>query len=91
MNKYHKLSILVQPTRGLDLKAISDIHRKLLQDVKKGNSILLISYELDEIFKIADRILVIDNGKIVHETLTRNSNREKIGQFLSRSAVKGCC
>lgn len=91
MNKFHKLSVLVQPTRGLDLKAISDIHKKLIQDVKKGNSILLISYELDEIFKIADRILVIDNGKIVHETLTRDSNKEKIGQFLSRSAMKGGC
>ncbi len=89
MTKKHSLIVMVQPTRGLDLKAISDIHKKIIQDVKKGSSVLLISYELDEIFKIADRILVVDQGKIVFESLTRNTSRKEIGEYLSRSALKG--
>ncbi|MDE7434022.1 MAG: ABC transporter ATP-binding protein [Mycoplasmoidaceae bacterium] len=89
MTKKHSLIVMVQPTRGLDLKAISYIHEKILEDVKKGASVLLISYELDEIFKIADRILVMDRGRIVYESLTKNTDIKTVGSYLSRSAQKG--
>lgn len=89
LTRQHNFTIMVQPTRGLDLKAISDIHKKILEDTNKGNSVLLISYELDEIFKIADRILVIDSGKIVYQSLTNKTNKNIVGKYLSRSATKG--
>lgn len=89
IEKFHSLVVMVQPTRGLDLKAISDIHKKVMKDTKNGTSVLLISYELDEIFKIADRVLVIDEGKFVYESKIKDTNKTIVGNYLSRSVKKG--
>ncbi len=89
IEKFHSLVVMVQPTRGLDLKAISDIHKKVIKDTKNGSSVLLISYELDEIFKIADRVLVIDEGKFVYESKIKDTNKTIVGKYLSRSVKKG--
>lgn len=58
------LQIYVQPTRGLDVGAIENIHRQILKERAKGKAILLISLELDEVMELADTIGVIYNGKI---------------------------
>ena len=80
----HKLLLAVQPTRGLDIGAIEYIHSKILEDKKNKKSVLLISYELEEILSLADRILVINNGKITGELLRKNATREKIGQLMTK-------
>jgi ABC-type uncharacterized transport system ATPase subunit len=59
--------VAAQPTRGLDVGAIEFVHRRLVQERDEGRAILLISFELDEILSLADRILVIYEGKIVGE------------------------
>lgn len=72
-----ELLIAVQPTRGLDVGAIEVIHRELLALKEAGKSVLLISFELDEILALSDRVGVIYNGSINHifqgEEIDRNS------------------
>ena len=76
------LMIFVQPTRGLDIGAIENIHRQIISERDKGKAILLISLELDEIMNCADTIGVIYNGAIEKiapaDTLTTN----QVGEFM---------
>jgi ABC-type uncharacterized transport system ATPase subunit len=62
-----KALIAAQPTRGLDVGAIEYLHRRLVTERDEGRAILLVSLELDEIFSLSDRILVIYEGQIVGE------------------------
>ena len=59
-----KLLVAVQPTRGLDVGAIEGVHQLLLDLRSKGTAILLISEELEELLALADRILVMYEGRI---------------------------
>jgi simple sugar transport system ATP-binding protein len=61
------LIVAAQPTRGLDVGAIEFVHRRLVEERDKGRAILLISFELDEILGLSDRILVMYGGRIVGE------------------------
>lgn len=76
------LMIFVQPTRGLDIGAIENIHKQIIAERNKGKAILLISLELDEIMNCADTIGVIYNGAIEKiapaDTLTTN----QVGEFM---------
>jgi general nucleoside transport system ATP-binding protein len=70
--------IAAQPTRGLDVGAIEYLHRRLVAERDEGRAILLVSLELDEIFSLSDRILVIYEGEIVGEH-TGEVSEEQIG------------
>jgi general nucleoside transport system ATP-binding protein len=59
--------VAAQPTRGLDVGAIEFVHRRLVQERDEGRAILLVSFELDEILSLSDRILVMYEGRIVGE------------------------
>jgi general nucleoside transport system ATP-binding protein len=59
--------IAAQPTRGLDVGAIEFVHRRLVEQRDAGKAVLLVSLELEEILSLADRILVLYEGKIVAE------------------------
>lgn len=76
------LMIFVQPTRGLDIGAIENIHKQMIAERDKGRAILLVSLELDEIMDCADTIAVIYNGEIRKiapaDTLTAN----EVGEFM---------
>jgi simple sugar transport system ATP-binding protein len=60
-----KALIAAQPTRGLDVGAIEYLHRRIVAERDEGRAILLVSLELDEIFSLSDRILVLYEGEIV--------------------------
>ena len=62
-----KVIIAAQPTRGLDVGAIEFVHRRLVGERDEGRGILLVSFELDEILSLSDRILVLYEGRIVGE------------------------
>jgi simple sugar transport system ATP-binding protein len=69
-----KVLVAAQPTRGLDVGAIEFVHRRLVEERDEGRAILLVSFELEEILSLSDRILVIYEGRIVGEfppTVTR--------------------
>lgn len=82
MTNKHKLIILVQPTRGLDLGAIEYIHGKILEEKQRGNAILLISYELSEVLALADTIAVINKGIFVDVSNIQKTSRQKIGELM---------
>ncbi len=78
-----KVLIMDQPTRGLDLGAINNIHNNILAERKNGKGILLVSTELSEIFQLCDRIAVIYKGSFMgiydHDQL----NTERIGLLMA--------
>ena len=72
-----------QPTRGLDVGAMEYIHQRILQERERGAGILLISEDLDEIFNLSDRIVVMYEGKIMGEAIADEASREQIGLWMS--------
>ena len=62
-----RLLIASQPTRGLDVGAIEFVWRQILDQKARGNAVLLISAELEEIYELSDRILTIYEGRITGE------------------------
>lgn len=83
VSKPHKLLIMVQPTRGLDVGAIEYIHNRIIQEKQAGNAILLISYELDEILALADTIAVIHRNEFVGVGSRLEMTRQRIGELLA--------
>ena len=71
--------IASQPTRGLDVNAVDAIHNLLVDQRNKGSAIFLISEDLDELFKLSHRLLVIFEGKIVKSFNTVDANINDIG------------
>ena len=85
-----KLLIAVQPTRGLDVGAIEGVQRLLLAQREQGAAILLISEELEEIFSLSDRTLVMYGGEIAGEV--REHDAETVGLMMTgakRQPVEG--
>jgi len=73
-----KVLIAAQPTRGLDVGAIEFVHRRLIAERDEGRGVLLVSLELEEIYALADRILVMFEGEIVAE-FTPDVSEETLG------------
>jgi len=73
------LLVAQQPTRGVDVGAIEFIRERLIEQRKQGTGILLLSEDLDEIFDLSDRILVIYEGEIVYEATPEETSRRRIG------------
>lgn len=78
--------IAVQPTRGLDVGAIEVVHRLLLELRAKGTAILLISEELDELRTLADRLLVMFEGRISAEMPAGGADLHEIGMHMTGGA-----
>ena len=73
-----KVLVAHQPTRGLDVGAIEFVHRRLIAERDKGRAVLLVSLEYEEVKALADRILVIYEGKIVGE-FPPDASEEELG------------
>ena len=73
-----KLLVAHQPTRGLDVGAIEFVHRRLIEERDKGRAVLLVSLEYEEVKALADRILVIYEGKIAGE-FPPDASEEQLG------------
>jgi general nucleoside transport system ATP-binding protein len=73
-----RVLIAAQPTRGLDVGAIEFVHRRLVEERDEGRAILLVSFELEEILSLSDRILVIYEGRMVAE-YSPDVSEEEIG------------
>jgi general nucleoside transport system ATP-binding protein len=77
-----RLLIAHQPTRGLDVGAIEFVHRRLIAERDAGRGILLVSLESEEVRSLADRILVIYEGRIVGE-LPPDASEEQLGILMT--------
>ena len=78
-----KLLLVSQPTRGVDIGAIEFIHRKLIELRDSGSAVLLVSAELEEVTALADRLLVMREGRIVGEVDTKQTSNEQIGLMMT--------
>src|SRR4029079_5752020 len=78
-----KLLLVSQPTRGVDIGAIEFIHRKLVDLRDSGCAVLLVSPELEEVTALADRLLVIYEGRIVGEVNPIRATKEDIGLVMT--------
>lgn len=77
------LLIAVQPTRGLDVGSIEYIHKRLVEHRDKGNAVLLVSLELDEILNVTDRVAVLNAGELVGVVNTIETNENELGLMMA--------
>ncbi|AEC01305.1 ABC transporter ATP-binding protein [Parasphaerochaeta coccoides] len=84
-----RLLIAVQPTRGLDVGAIEFIHKQLISQRERGKAVLLISFELDEIFNLSDRIAVINSGELMDIVDTRSTDEHAVGLMMAGIKDRG--
>ena len=75
--------IAAQPTRGLDVGAIEYVHRYLVEQRDNGKAVLLISFELDEIMNVSDRIAVIFDGEIVDILDAKEADEKTLGYLMA--------
>jgi simple sugar transport system ATP-binding protein len=75
--------VAAQPTRGLDVGAMEYIHQRILQERARGAGILLISEDLDEVFNLSDRIVVLYEGEVMGESRCQDASREQVGLWMS--------
>ncbi len=76
------LLIAVQPTRGLDVGAIEFIHKELVKHRDHNKAVLLVSFEIDEVMSVSDRILVMYNGEIVASLNTKDTDTNELGLYM---------
>ena len=77
------LIVAVQPTRGLDVGAIENVHKELVKQRDAGKAVLLVSLELDEVMSLSDRILVMYEGEIVGEFDPKQITVQELGLYMA--------
>jgi len=77
------LLIAVNPTRGLDVGAIEFVHRYLVEQRNKNKAVLLVSFELDEIMSLSDRIEVIFDGQIAGSVAGKDADENTLGLMMA--------
>ena len=75
--------VISQPTRGVDVGAIEFIHAKIVEKRNAGCAILLCSADLDEVFRLSDRIITMYEGRITGEFRADKVSREEIGWYMT--------
>ncbi len=83
VDKDPRLLLAVQPTRGLDVGAIEFIHKKLIERRDKGDAVLMVSLELEEVISLPDRILVMYEGEIVADLDPDKVSMEELGLYMA--------
>jgi simple sugar transport system ATP-binding protein len=77
-----ELLLIAQPTRGLDVGAIEYIHRRIVEERDKGRAVLLVSFELDEILGLCDRIAAVSKGQVVGILPVEEADERRIGAMM---------
>lgn len=83
-----KVLLISQPTRGVDIGAIEFIHEEIIKKRNEGCAILLVSAELDEIFRLSDRIITMYEGKVTGEFNTNEIDKSDIGYYMTGNRSK---
>lgn len=78
-----EILIAAQPTRGLDVGAIENIHKFLVQQRDRGKAVLLISFELDEVISLSDRIGIIYEGAITKIFAEGEADQNELGYYMA--------
>lgn len=80
--------VIAQPTRGVDVGAIEFIHSRILEKRNEGCAILLCSADLDEVFRLSDRIITLYEGRITGEFRASEIRKEEIGYYMTGDRSK---
>jgi simple sugar transport system ATP-binding protein len=78
-----KILLVGQPTRGVDIGAIEFIHKRIVAQRDAGKAVLLVSVELDEIFALSDRIIVLCGGRITGERRPEETDPQDLGLLMA--------
>jgi simple sugar transport system ATP-binding protein len=79
--------LAAHPTRGVDLGAVAFLHGRLLAERDAGRAVLLVSSELSEILALSDRVLVLFDGRIAHETRPAETDERTLGLYMTGRGV----
>ena len=80
------LLLVSNPSFGLDFTAVAEVHQRLRAAKARGAAVLMVGEDLDELLSLADRIVVMSHGRIVHSCPARGSDRLEIGRFMGGGA-----
>ncbi len=80
--------LAIQPTRGLDVGAIEFVHRSLVEVRDDGKAVLLLSFDLDEVLDLSDRIIVLSEGRVVGEFDGADADRGELGLLMGGRAAE---
>ncbi len=80
--------LVSQPTRGLDVGAIEYVYRRILELRARGTAILLVSMELEELFALSDRLVVLHEGRAVFESPREKTNLYEVGEYMIRGTTE---
>lgn len=83
INRDPDLLMVSQPTRGLDVGAIEYIHKRLIEQRDNGKGVLVVSFELDEILNVSDRIAVMFEGNITGIVNASETNEQELGLLMA--------
>ncbi len=78
-----RVLLVAQPTRGVDVGAAEYIHRRLIEQRDAGTAVLIVSEDLDEVLSLADRILVIYEGRLIGEVDAKEASRDTLGLMMA--------
>ncbi|WP_280152830.1 ABC transporter ATP-binding protein [Piscinibacter sp. XHJ-5] len=81
-----ELLLVSNPVFGLDFAAVAEIHARLMAARNRGAAVLLVSEDLDELLLLADRIVVMSDGRIVHEVAAAEADRHALGACMAGRA-----
>ncbi len=81
-----QLLLVSNPVFGLDFAAVAEIHGRLMKARNAGAAVLLVSEDLDELLLLADRIVVMSEGRIVHDVPAAAADRRSLGAFMGGKA-----
>jgi len=74
--------LVSNPVFGLDFTAVAEVHARLRAARDAGSAVLMVSEDLDELLQLADRIVVMSGGRLVHECAAAGAERHELGRFM---------
>jgi simple sugar transport system ATP-binding protein len=77
-----RLLVAANPCFGLDFAAVAEIRTQIMAVRNQGAAVLLVSEDLDELFELADRIVVMCNGRIVYATAVQTADLATVGYYM---------
>ena len=80
------LVVAMNPTRGLDIAATQFVYEQLVAVRTRGSGVLLVSFDLDELLALCDRVLVMSGGRIIGEVAAAGADRTLIGMMMGGEA-----
>ncbi len=83
LDKDSDVLLSIQTVRGLDVGAVEFAHRQIIDARDKGKAVLMISFELDEVMSVSDRILVMYEGQIVKNVMANDITVEELGLYMA--------